>query len=244
MTSVIGTATVAGSVVRGPGCAPCHRVMSREASSCAARKQAGGPSLTPQFPERHVGCTGFPADSHDTIWMTVNNKLKNHRCPECGCGEWSESVTHSISLHLSPLFFSSLHLDSVPSSPFRLAIGARAKSGVAYRASTETFHRDLPPRLSAFRLTAFHRDLPPETRDLGVESRDLRRTHANASSLHPQLPGRPGSPRGRRPPPLSGSYDRTGGVPLPCAGVTVSAWGIGKSRFDTSLEYWYWYGLE
>ncbi|GFZ46766.1 Cytochrome c oxidase polypeptide IV [Saitozyma sp. JCM 24511] len=37
------------------------------------------------FPERHVGCTGFPADSHDTIWMTVDNKLKNHRCPECGC---------------------------------------------------------------------------------------------------------------------------------------------------------------
>jgi len=39
-----------------------------------------------QFPERHVGCTGFPADSHDTIWMLVNDKIKNHRCPECGCG--------------------------------------------------------------------------------------------------------------------------------------------------------------
>ncbi|KAG9104829.1 Cytochrome c oxidase subunit 4 [Ceratobasidium sp. 370] len=36
-------------------------------------------------PERHVGCTGYPADSHDTIWLTVNQKLKNHRCPECGC---------------------------------------------------------------------------------------------------------------------------------------------------------------
>ncbi|KAG8699278.1 Cytochrome c oxidase subunit 4 [Ceratobasidium sp. 395] len=35
--------------------------------------------------ERHVGCTGYPADSHDTIWLTVNQKLKNHRCPECGC---------------------------------------------------------------------------------------------------------------------------------------------------------------
>jgi hypothetical protein len=59
----------------------------RAASSCAAQNQTCGTSLIPQFPERHVGCTGFPADSHDTIWMTVDNKLKNHRCPECGCGE-------------------------------------------------------------------------------------------------------------------------------------------------------------
>ncbi|RSH83134.1 Cytochrome c oxidase subunit 4 [Apiotrichum porosum] len=36
------------------------------------------------FPERHVGCTGFPADSHDTIWLHLNTSLKNHRCPECG----------------------------------------------------------------------------------------------------------------------------------------------------------------
>ncbi|KAL7421940.1 Cytochrome c oxidase subunit 4 [Cryptotrichosporon argae] len=36
------------------------------------------------FPERHVGCTGFPADSHDTVWLHVTKELKNHRCPECG----------------------------------------------------------------------------------------------------------------------------------------------------------------
>ncbi|CAK9782579.1 cytochrome c oxidase polypeptide IV [Cutaneotrichosporon oleaginosum] len=36
------------------------------------------------YPERHVGCTGFPADSHDTIWLHVTKELKNHRCPECG----------------------------------------------------------------------------------------------------------------------------------------------------------------
>ncbi|KAG8705351.1 Cytochrome c oxidase subunit 4 [Ceratobasidium sp. 423] len=35
-------------------------------------------------PERHVGCTGYPADSHDTIWLTVTHSKKNHRCPECG----------------------------------------------------------------------------------------------------------------------------------------------------------------
>jgi hypothetical protein len=63
-------------------------VISREASSCAARKEAGEPSLTPQFPERHVGCTGFPADSHDTVWLALNTTLKNHRCPECGSGEF------------------------------------------------------------------------------------------------------------------------------------------------------------
>ncbi|WWC89128.1 uncharacterized protein L201_004046 [Kwoniella dendrophila CBS 6074] len=37
------------------------------------------------YPERQVGCTGYPADSHDTIWLNVNHELKNHRCPECGC---------------------------------------------------------------------------------------------------------------------------------------------------------------
>jgi len=36
------------------------------------------------YPERLVGCTGFPADSHDVIWLTLNSTLKNHRCPECG----------------------------------------------------------------------------------------------------------------------------------------------------------------
>ncbi|WVW84134.1 hypothetical protein I302_106163 [Kwoniella bestiolae CBS 10118] len=36
------------------------------------------------YPERQVGCTGYPADSHDTIWLNVNTELKNHRCPECG----------------------------------------------------------------------------------------------------------------------------------------------------------------
>ncbi|OWT40532.1 cytochrome c oxidase subunit 5b [Cryptococcus neoformans Bt1] len=36
------------------------------------------------FPERQIGCTGFPVDSHDTIWLNVNHTLKNHRCPECG----------------------------------------------------------------------------------------------------------------------------------------------------------------
>ena len=39
------------------------------------------------WPERYVGCTGYPADSHDTIWMKIDLRLSRHRCPECGCGE-------------------------------------------------------------------------------------------------------------------------------------------------------------
>lgn len=40
-----------------------------------------------QFPQRQVGCTGFPADSHDTIWLALNRDIEHHRCPECGSGE-------------------------------------------------------------------------------------------------------------------------------------------------------------
>ncbi|CBQ69757.1 probable COX4-cytochrome-c oxidase chain IV [Sporisorium reilianum SRZ2] len=36
------------------------------------------------WPTRIVGCTGYPADSHDTIYLHLNNQLKHHRCPECG----------------------------------------------------------------------------------------------------------------------------------------------------------------
>merc|ERR1711939_1208923 len=33
---------------------------------------------------RIVGCTGFPVDSHDTLWSNIH-KDKDWRCPECGC---------------------------------------------------------------------------------------------------------------------------------------------------------------
>jgi hypothetical protein len=41
----------------------------------------------PQYPERIVGCTGFPADSHDTNWIRCEVSRKHNRCNECGCGE-------------------------------------------------------------------------------------------------------------------------------------------------------------
>merc|ERR1712072_211687 len=34
--------------------------------------------------DRIIGCTGFPVDSHDTIYFPVH-KDNPMRCPECGC---------------------------------------------------------------------------------------------------------------------------------------------------------------
>ncbi|TGZ82188.1 COX5B-domain-containing protein [Ascodesmis nigricans] len=34
--------------------------------------------------ERYLGCTGYPADSHTTIWLTVSKGRPIERCPECG----------------------------------------------------------------------------------------------------------------------------------------------------------------
>ncbi|CDS12885.1 Putative Cytochrome c oxidase subunit 5b [Lichtheimia ramosa] len=33
---------------------------------------------------RFVGCTGFPAESHDTIWISLDKSHEHDRCPECG----------------------------------------------------------------------------------------------------------------------------------------------------------------
>ncbi|KAJ1908298.1 Cytochrome c oxidase subunit 4, partial [Tieghemiomyces parasiticus] len=33
---------------------------------------------------RHIGCTGYPAESHDTIWLNVDRKHEIDRCPKCG----------------------------------------------------------------------------------------------------------------------------------------------------------------
>ncbi|KAK3705906.1 Cytochrome c oxidase subunit 4 [Vermiconidia calcicola] len=34
--------------------------------------------------EQYVGCTGSPADSHNTIWLTTSRERPMERCPECG----------------------------------------------------------------------------------------------------------------------------------------------------------------
>jgi cytochrome c oxidase subunit 5b len=34
--------------------------------------------------EQFAGCTGYPADSHVTIWLTMSRDRPIERCPECG----------------------------------------------------------------------------------------------------------------------------------------------------------------
>ncbi|MCJ1298263.1 Cytochrome c oxidase subunit 4 [Hypocenomyce scalaris] len=34
--------------------------------------------------EQYAGCTGVPADSHVTIWLTMSRDRPIERCPECG----------------------------------------------------------------------------------------------------------------------------------------------------------------
>ncbi|KUI62333.1 Cytochrome c oxidase subunit 4, mitochondrial [Cytospora mali] len=34
--------------------------------------------------EQHAGCTGYPADSHGVIWLTISRERPVERCPECG----------------------------------------------------------------------------------------------------------------------------------------------------------------
>ncbi|KAJ3310902.1 Cytochrome c oxidase subunit 4 [Blyttiomyces sp. JEL0837] len=35
-------------------------------------------------PEQYIGCTGFPAESHETVWLTVRPHKGFDRCPHCG----------------------------------------------------------------------------------------------------------------------------------------------------------------
>ncbi|MCJ1388507.1 Cytochrome c oxidase subunit 4 [Xylographa bjoerkii] len=34
--------------------------------------------------EQYAGCTGYPVDSHVTIWLTMSRDRPTERCPECG----------------------------------------------------------------------------------------------------------------------------------------------------------------
>jgi cytochrome c oxidase subunit 5b len=34
--------------------------------------------------EQYVGCTGFPADSHNVLWITLTREEPKSRCMECG----------------------------------------------------------------------------------------------------------------------------------------------------------------
>ncbi|KAL8904546.1 MAG: hypothetical protein Q9207_003200 [Kuettlingeria erythrocarpa] len=34
--------------------------------------------------EQYCGCTGYPADSHTVLWITLSRAHPLNRCPECG----------------------------------------------------------------------------------------------------------------------------------------------------------------
>ncbi|PKI85378.1 Cytochrome c oxidase subunit 4 [Malassezia vespertilionis] len=36
------------------------------------------------YPEQIIGCTGFPAESHETLWFTLKKDKKFTRCSRCG----------------------------------------------------------------------------------------------------------------------------------------------------------------
>ena len=46
--------------------------------------------LLRQEPERTIGCTGSPAESHELLWMNLTTQ-KNRRCPECGSGVYLDA---------------------------------------------------------------------------------------------------------------------------------------------------------
>ncbi|RIB05540.1 cytochrome c oxidase [Gigaspora rosea] len=35
-------------------------------------------------PVRYVGCSGFPVDSHELLWLVLDKNHEFDRCPECG----------------------------------------------------------------------------------------------------------------------------------------------------------------
>ncbi|KAJ3123652.1 Cytochrome c oxidase subunit 5B [Nowakowskiella sp. JEL0407] len=42
--------------------------------------------ITGSDAERYIGCTGFPVDTHETVWLTIRDHGpgKVDRCPHCG----------------------------------------------------------------------------------------------------------------------------------------------------------------
>ncbi|EJD06905.1 COX5B-domain-containing protein [Fomitiporia mediterranea MF3/22] len=83
------------------------------------------------FPERLIGCTGSPADSHEVVWLDANITRDRHRCPECGSGTLLFSYySPSIFLFFYQIAdFSSASLH--PGLPRRRSCSARSLSSCA-----------------------------------------------------------------------------------------------------------------
>ena len=41
-----------------------------------------------QYPVVHIGCTGYPADSQETVWITLTADKEYHRCVRSGNGAY------------------------------------------------------------------------------------------------------------------------------------------------------------
>ena len=49
--------------------------------------------------EQYVGCTGFPADSHNVLWITLTRDEPKSRCMECGSVYEMHYVGHTADAH-------------------------------------------------------------------------------------------------------------------------------------------------
>ncbi|KAI9021937.1 subunit IV of cytochrome c oxidase [Hyaloraphidium curvatum] len=44
--------------------------------------------------EAYIGCSGFPAESHEPVWLTLKDNGYVYRCPACGSAYKYEDITH------------------------------------------------------------------------------------------------------------------------------------------------------
>jgi cytochrome c oxidase subunit 5b len=43
---------------------------------------------------RYVGCSGYPVESHETLWVRITKETGVDRCPECGCCFQLKHIDH------------------------------------------------------------------------------------------------------------------------------------------------------
>ncbi|KAI3626052.1 hypothetical protein CBS9595_001413 [Malassezia furfur] len=51
------------------------------------------------YHEHHIGCTGFPAESHETLWLNMSLEKEHTRCPRCGSVYQLEYLGEPVNHH-------------------------------------------------------------------------------------------------------------------------------------------------